>query len=268
MQPSETSAIHTASHDKSHDKSLNRTARHALQVLLMLGLPWLAGQQAIASGNLLINPGAESGPASDVGDAVDNVPGWTVVDGFTVVTYNDVFGGPDVVSPGPASRGLNYFAGGPSNALSTATQTIDLSGFQSFFATHPLAFTLSGWFGGFSSQNDNAVLSVSFRDAQNNELEFASTSLVDAAARGSETGLIFSSSGFTAASNVNLSPRSAVVTLTMTRLDGSYNDGYADNLAFTIDDMTAAVPEPGSAALWLVGLAAIGWRAQVRPRQR
>ena len=243
--------------------ALARWAPFALFALFALLA--LASAPALASGNLLVNSGAEAGPASAIGEQVVTVPGWTLDGNFTVVTYNPDFGGPSTSSPGPAGRGLNYFAGGPGNGLSSASQTLDLSSYQSWFASHALAFTLSGWLGGFESQNDNAVLSVRFLDAQGNELEFASTNSISAGDRNNVTGLLFLSTGFADSANVHLSPVQAVVTLTMTRTDGSYNDGYADNLSFTIDDgVPAAVPEPGTTALWLAGLAGVGWCARRR----
>ena len=251
-------------------KPLHQAAALApLALFAPLALLALASAPALASGNLLFNPGAEAGPASAVGEPVATVPGWTLDGNFTVVTYNPDFGGPSTASPGPADRGLNYFAGGPSNGLSSASQTVDLSSYQSWFSHHALAFTLSGWLGGFESQNDSAVLSVRLLDAQGNELEFANTNGIGASDRNNVTGLLFVSTGFADSSNIQLSPVQAVVTLTMTRTDGSYNDGYADNLSFTIDDgVPGAVPEPGTTALWLAGLAGVGWCARRRAAER
>ena len=42
----------------------------------------------------------------------------------------------------------------------------------------------------------------------------------------------------------------------MQRTDGSYNDGYADNLSLALQ--TTAVPEPSSFALIGLGLAGLG----------
>ena len=222
----------------------------------------------MAGGNLLVNGSAEAGPALNTGETVAAVPGWTLAGNFTVVTYNPTFGGPDITSPGPLDRGLNYFAGGPNNEVSSASQLIDLSSYQGWFANHALAFTLSGWMGGFEDQSDHAVLSVRFLDSQGNELEFATTPIIDAVARNNITGLLFVSSGFAEASNIHLSPAQALLTLTMTRTDGTYNDGYADNLSFTIDDVgPPAVPEPGTVALWLAGLAMIAMGPARRQRQ-
>ncbi len=214
------------------------------------------------TGNLLVNGSAEAAPGAVDGEVVP-VPGWTTTAGnFTVETYNPDFLGPDLTSPGPVDRGLNYFAGGPDVALSSATQTIDLTPYQDHFSNNPFSFTLSGWFGGYASQDDNAHLSVSFRDADNNEIEYADTMPVFAADRSSVTGLLFVSTGWLPSYNININPASALITLTMVRTDGNYNDGYADNLSFSVD----AVPEPGSLALMLAGVGSLS--LLVRRRQR
>jgi hypothetical protein len=235
-----------------------RSTHFALAVLASI----FAATGAHASGNLLVNGDAEAGPGLTTGEVVP-VPGWTLVAGnFTVINYGPEYGGPDVTSPGPLDRGLNYFAGGNSIDFSAATQTVDLTAYQAYFSSHPFTFTLSGWFGGYSSQNDHADVSVSFRDSGNNEIEFASLQGSDALARNDVTGLLFASTGWTAANNVNINPAYAVVTLSMTRTDGADNDGYADNLLFSVD----AVPEPGSLALMLAGIGVVGLVRRSRVR--
>ena len=209
---------------------------------------FLPGAQA--AGNLLVNGDAEAAPGSDSGDVV-TVPGWaTTLGNFTVATYNPFFGGPDVGSPGPADRGLNYFAGGPSIAQSQATQLVDLSAFASAIATGQASYSLSGWFGGFSSQNDYSLMQVHLLDAQGNETEFGDVGHISAGDRSSVTGLLFrTASGFIPSTTTQ-----ALIVLEMNRTDGSYNDGYADNLSFAVQ----AVPEPASTVLMLAGLVSIG----------
>jgi len=76
----------------------------------------VASTTSHAGSNLLVDGDAESAAGSGSGDVVP-VPGWTTALGnFTAVTYNPGFGGPDIGSPGPVDRGLNYFAGGPNIA--------------------------------------------------------------------------------------------------------------------------------------------------------
>ena len=57
---------------------------------------------------------------------------------------------------------------------------------------------------------------------------------------------------------------SVVFSLSMERLGGGDNDGYADNLGFSL---TAAVPEPQTYALMLAGLLAVGAAARAQRRR-
>ena len=76
------------------------------------------------SANLLKNPGAEAG-ASGHGKLV-GVPGWVLTDSFTVDDYGDT-DRPSTDVGQAIYGGKNYFFGGPGKALSTATQTVDVS---------------------------------------------------------------------------------------------------------------------------------------------
>ncbi len=242
--------------------TVTRSSSFALALVASVLAATLAPTASHASGNLLVNGNAEDGPGLTTGEVVA-VPGWTLVAGnFTAIVYGPEYGGPDVTSPGPVDRELNYFAGGNGVDFSAATQTVDLTAYQAYFASNPFTFTLSGWFGGYNSQNDYAAVTVSFRDASNNEIEFANLQGSDAQARNDVTGLLFASTGWTPANNVNINPAYAVVTLSMTRTDGSDNDGYADNLFFSV----GAVPEPGSLALMLAGVGVIGLVRRRRAR--
>lgn len=239
---------------------------HTLPQTLRLAccIATLAAPAAWAGGNLLVNGNAEAAAGATDGEVVP-VPGWTTTAGaFTVQNYNPTFLGPDLDSPGPVDRGLNYFAGGPDATLSSAIQIVDLTPYQSYFSSHAFGFTLSGWFGGYGSQDDNANISVSFRDGAGNEIEFANTTPIYSGDRQNVTGLMFVSTGWAASNNVHINPASALITLTMNRSDGNYNDGYADNLLFSVEDGVPAVPEPTSLGLMLAGMAAIGLRLRGR----
>ncbi len=74
--------------------------------------------------------------------------------------------------------------------------------------------------------------------------------------------MLFVTTGWTPSNNIQINPASAVITLTMNRTDGSYNDGYADNLWFSVE----AVPEPGSLGLMLGGLGCMGLVLRRRAR--
>jgi hypothetical protein len=93
-------------------------------------------------------------------------------------------------------------------------------------------FRLSGWLGGYDGQDDNAVLSVTFKDAR--KATIGTTTAIGpvlAADRGYISSLVYRE----ATGAVPTGAKSVVVTLTMTRVPpGVYNDGYADNLALVL----------------------------------
>ena len=206
--------------------------------------------------NLLQNPGAEAAPSTTV-----PIPNWAVTAGnFTVVTYGSA-NVPDMFSPGPPDRGSNFFSGGD-GGQSSATQSLDLGFGASAFSGGVTPFTLSGYFGGYASQNDNAVLFIHFLDGSNTDLGSVSVGGVTAADRGGVTGLLFR----TTAGVIPVGTTQAIAELSMTRTDGSYDDGSADNLSFVIAGASSTVPEPGSLALLGTGL--IGLAPVVRRKLR
>ena len=240
-------------------------ARHALGACALLAAA-LFSPHASAGSNLIVNSGAEAGAGSDSGSDVIAAPAWATAAGsnFTVVSYNDTNGGPTLVSPGPVNRGLNYFAGGPDNSESSATQLIDLGFAAADIAAGHIRFTLSGWLGGYSGQNDHTLLSATWLDAGGQALGAVTLDSVFAPDRDSETGLLFSTLG----GAVPVATRQVLITLDMLRTDGSYNDAYADELSFSLSGGAAAVPEPTTYALMLAGLAGVGALSQHRRRAR
>lgn len=220
--------------------------------LIAASLTSVARAQSFAT-NLIVNGDAESGiGVSDDTSTSLVVPGWTrpVLPGadnaFSAVKYvavqaPDSFPGHN--SPGPADRGLNFFAGGPSTSHSLARQSIDLTALGSSIDTG-VSYTLSGFLGGFDIQEDAATLTVSFRNGSELPIGSASIGPVGPLDR-SGTGLEFR----TTSGLVPVGTRSVVVTLDMARVDGDYNDGYADNLSFQLSPSPSPVPEPEAWAL-------------------
>lgn len=101
--------------------------------------------------NLIVNGDAESDVGSSTGSTIGSVTGFTTVGNFTVVKYGIGGGFPLATGPGPANRGLNFFAGGPSNASSSAHQLINVSSIASSIDLGSTQYHLSGFLGGFSS---------------------------------------------------------------------------------------------------------------------
>jgi len=179
--------------------------------------------------NLLSNGAAEKGEGSPDGNTVLPVPKWTTEGNFTVVLY----GAPDFPnqdSPGPAKRGQKFFAGGPGNALSSISRTLNLKPLAADIDAGVVQGTLAGYLGGYSSQEDHADVVMTYVDAAGVELGTSSLQTVTATDRANVTGLLKRK----AVGDVPVGARSARVVVTMTRMAGSYNDGYADSLSLVL----------------------------------
>jgi hypothetical protein len=215
--------------------------------------------------NLLVNGNAEAGPGSSTGTQVSAVPGWTTTGSFTVVQYAAGSGFPGASSAGPTDRGANFFAGGPGSMSSSATQRLDLAGIAGLapqIASGTVRFTLGGFFGGFSGQDDAASLMARFFDASGALVGSATAGPVFAAARVGVTGLLERS----VAGLLPSDARSVEFTLAMSHREGNYNDAYADNLSFVLAAASATtVPEPGTWALVGTGLAGVLGVVRRRP---
>ena len=178
--------------------------------------------------NLIRNGDAEEGnPAGCSPQWVP--PGWTRTEGeFTTCRY----GTPDypsASSPGPPNRGNNFFWGG-NVARSVATQTIDVSFAAADIDRGAVSYNLSGYLGGYSSQDDNARVRITFRSSPFASAGQATIGPVMAAERQNVTGLILKS----ATGTVPAGTRTIVVEVEMNRSQGSANDGYADNLSLVL----------------------------------
>lgn len=214
---------------------------------------------AILGMNLVVNGDAEAGGSSPSGFTVVPVPGWTTSSNFTVVGYAVGAGFPVVTDPGPAVRGLNFFAGGPSTPASSAFQVVDVSSESALIDAGQVAFDLAGYLGGYLGQEDSATFTAFFRDGIGGGLGSAAIGPVNRADRANLTGTIFRQV-------LGLLPtgtRSVKLQLDMTRHDGDYDDGYADNLSFSLTATggpapDATIPEPTSLAIFSLGLALVG----------
>ena len=169
------------------------------------------------------------------------ISGWTPTGNFQLIQYGAVTGSgafPTASNPGPANRGSNFFAGGPGNPASSATQVIDLTAAADLIDTGAIDFELSGYLGGWQSQRDNATLTVTFKDGAGLTLGSAAIGPVTQGDRTNQTALLLRSSS----GDLPFGTRSATLRLDMTRLDGSYNDGYADELSFVLTAPSGAGP--------------------------
>ena len=224
----------TGEHMKA--RAASNGARFLLSAGTVLAVGTTAATAALQGGsavtpNLLRNGGAELGPA--VGDAsgvAKTIPGWVRTGRVTVVKYGSSGGFPDATVSQAILGGKNFFAGGPTNPDSGATQTVNVASRAAAIGAGKMTATLTGDLGGYSSQRDSLTVTASFLDASGQKLGLLKIGPVTPAQRKSGTTLIARS----AAGKVPVKTRSIQVALTAVRTDGSYNDGYADNLKLTL----------------------------------
>ncbi|KAA1248903.1 phosphoesterase [Mycobacterium simiae] len=212
-------------------------------------------QSPVLSPNLLVNPGAELGDPSLSGYASVTVPGWTVSGTPTVIKYGTLvrqpspFAFPSVTWPAalgfpdaPPDGGVQFFAGG-NVATSTLTQTVDLSAAAYNIDTATVPYRLSGWLGGYLQDPSEASVTVTFLSNDQSPLGTGKIGPVGVFDRRFRTVLVERDTS----GNIPAGTRSAVVVVTFTDrnpLPGSYNDGFADNLSFTVGAALPAPPPP------------------------
>jgi hypothetical protein len=181
--------------------------------------------------NLLKNGGADLGPAvSDASGVVATIPSWTRTGSFTVVKYGAPGGFPDATVSQTIKGRANFFAGGPSNPKSGATQVVDVTRYKAAIDAGKRKATLAGFLGGYATQDDALTVTATFLSATGKALGVLKIGPVGAAARKNVTALIQR----TASEPVPKTTRSILVRLKAARTSGSYNDGYADNLLLVL----------------------------------
>jgi hypothetical protein len=220
----------------------------------------IANAALIYGSNAVVNGDAEANTDFTLPIGWTN-SGGSIVNGIMAVSYSHGGGWPLVTDPGPANRGSNFFAGGTDVALASMTQLLSIANVSAAIDLHQVSFDLSGYIGGFASQADNATFSATFRDASNNVIGTAIIGPVSNGDRGNATGLLFrDTTGL-----IPVGARSILFTYTATRLEGSNDDGYADNLSFVANGPAiGAVPEPSTWAMIILGFAGIGFMARRR----
>jgi RHS repeat-associated protein len=180
--------------------------------------------------NLIVNGNGEAALGADSDNVAASVPGWNRTGNFTTVQWEGPGGFPNQVIPGPVNRGANFFAGGPNNGFSSAYQDIDVSSAASAIDGASVQYDFSAYLGGYASQGDNAVITADFKNTAGTILATITLGPLTSYDRHNSSGLWPRS----ATGSLPAGTRTITVTMNMTRQDGSYNDGYADNLALVL----------------------------------
>ena len=202
----------------------------SLGALALALLGAAAASAAVMSPNLVTNGGAEVGQAATDNAQIFAPTGWKTTGQFTAIIYGASGGFPDAAVSAAIGGGKAFFAGG-SVALSTATQTISVpSSWSRSVKSGVVKAVLSADLGGYASQTDQATVTATFLDKKGQKAKSFKIGPVTSAARVNETTLLLR----TATRSVPTSTRKIMVVISATRVAGSYNDAYADNVSLVL----------------------------------
>src|SRR5207302_2915628 len=130
------------------------------------------------------NGDAEEGPSSVMAASVA-VPGWRTTGGFTVVPYGAPEGYPTASEAPP--NGMKHFCTGGHDAVSTAIQEIEVSSNANDIDAGKVICDTSAWLGGYLDQDDEATLTVEFRNKPARNLKTVMLGPVTALERAKQT---------------------------------------------------------------------------------
>jgi hypothetical protein len=168
-------------------------------VLTHLGIPispeWNLDSRVVAlhpkespyAANIIMNGDAELNSGTNNYNIDRGIAGWFDISAMTLGTYGTNPAFPTETSPGPPDHGLNFFLGGTTNT--DALQRVDVSEAAADIDSGTVRCSLSGWFGGKTTENDSAVLIARFLGETENMLSSVSVGGVNARDRNNETGL-------------------------------------------------------------------------------
>ena len=173
---------------------------------------------AVPTGNLVVNPGAET------------ADGWSFEGNFTALPYSDDLGFPTPAQSASWSGGANFFAGGTDTPASAATQSIDVTASAREIDAGRVTLALSALIGGYEDQEDAATVTATAVDAGGNPLASTALATATVAERRAQTTLLPRS----ATGPVPRGTRTIAVRLASVRAGGNFNDGYVDNVSLSL----------------------------------
>jgi uncharacterized protein (TIGR03437 family) len=227
--------------------------------LLSMVLNTPAAPETLLGRNLIVNGDAEAGLPIPLGQQISaDIPGWVRTATFSTEAYANQDADIRVTDPGPADRGKLYFYGGPSDEFTSGYQDIDVSPLSSSIDSGTTKFTFAAWLGGYSDQEDNAVLTATFQDWAGKTLGTSQLGPVTATDRGMISAILPRNS----AGTVPAGTRKMQVRMNMTRVTGLNNDGLADSLTLVLTTTGAA---PSISAGGIATAAAYGGSTQIAP---
>lgn len=126
----------------------------------------IARAQNTLGTNLIVNGNAEAGPASPGGKTVvSGIPNWTRAKGNANVLPYGLTGFVQLDDPAPPDHGFNYFAGAPNGAVSTLTQTVDVSSEASAIGAGNIKYTASAYIGSAEGGGFTAQVEMFFQNS-------------------------------------------------------------------------------------------------------
>ncbi|MBV8529173.1 MAG: ricin-type beta-trefoil lectin domain protein [Candidatus Dormibacteraeota bacterium] len=187
------------------------------------------------SANLLVDGDGSAADCSLSGYEETTIPGWTITSGGPNFTcYNATGGFPTASTPG-AQPGNGLFTGG-TRGNSSLQQNVDVAADATAIDGGSATYNLSGWLGGWQTQNDRADVVATFVNGSGASLGSSQIGPVTNTDRGNVTEFLQR----TASGAIPAGTRSIQVVLNSIWTAGSTTDGYAEDLSLTVSPAIAA----------------------------
>ncbi len=223
-----------------------RTLLAAVVGALLLATPLAARQAAIPTGNLVVNPGAESS-AGALTDTVVPIAGWTTTGAMTAWSYGALGDRPDKGYAASIGGGQNFFSGGPGGVagVPTASQQIDVSAVAVEIDSGGVAAALAAFIGGYTVSEDLARVDAVFYDAAGARLGSVGVGPVNRDDRNRLTTLLERS----AVANLPKGTRRVDIVITVKVDNNGKNHAYVDNVSLTLGKVSTTPPATGKTTL-------------------